>query len=156
MITSTPLPRPRMRRPLHVAAWLLLACLVTGPALAAAPATPLPGWEQLSAAQREQLIAPIRERWNAEPAQRQQMLGRAERWQRMPPEQRVRAHRGMKRWEHMSPDQRAEARALFARMRSLDPAERQALQANWRAMTPTQKKTWLDANPAPPASRHGD
>ena len=33
-----------------------------------APAAALPAWEQLSDAQREQLIAPIRDRWNSAPA----------------------------------------------------------------------------------------
>lgn len=142
---------PRTRSRLRLSSWLLLACLAAGPASAAAPAStsPLPAWDELSAAQREQLVAPIRERWNAEPAQRQRMLERAERWQQMTPEQRTRAHRGMKRWEHMSPEQRTEARALYSRMRTLAPAERDAFKAKWKAMTPEQKKAWLQANPAP-------
>lgn len=129
--------------------WLLLAGLAAAPAFAAAPTTPLPAWEQLNPAQREQLIAPIRERWNAEPDQRQHMLERARRWQQMTPEQRTRAHRGMKRWEHLSPEQRTQTRALYSRMRTLDPAAREAFKAKWRAMTPEQKKAWLEANPAP-------
>lgn len=136
------------RSRLHLLAWLLIGGLAGGPALAAAPLTPLPAWEQLSAVQREQLIAPIRERWNAEPAQRQPMLDRAQRWQQMTPEQRMRAHRGMKRWQHLSPEQRTQMRALYSRMRTLEPAEREAFKAKWRAMTPEQQKAWLEANPA--------
>lgn len=143
-----------IRSRLHLSAWLLIGGLACGPALAAAPVTPLPAWEQLSAAQREQLIAPIRERWNAEPDQRQHLLERARRWQQMTPEQRTRAHRGMKRWEHLSPEQRTQTRALYSRMRTLEPAEREAFKAKWRAMTPEQQKAWLEANPAPP--RTGD
>src|SRR5690606_3598658 len=41
----------------------------------------LPQWDQLSEAQRATLIAPVRERWDAEPGQREAMLERARRWQ---------------------------------------------------------------------------
>ena len=122
--------------------------LAAAPAMAAQTQT-LPAWEQLTPAQREQLIAPTRERWNAEPEQRPRLLERAQRWQQMTPEQRKHAHRGVKRWRHMSPEQRTEARALYTRMRGLDDAERQALKTKWRAMTPEQRKAWVEANPAP-------
>jgi len=141
MIRSRTFRLPRL-------AVLLLVGLVAGPALATDPA-PLPAWEQLSPAQREQLIAPTRERWNAEPAQRRRMLERAARWQQMTPDQRGHAHRGMKRWEHMSPEQRAHARALYSRMRTLEPAARAAFKAKWRAMTPQQRSEWMKANRAP-------
>lgn len=130
------------------ARWLLPMLLAAAPALAAAPQA-LPAWDQLSADQREQLIAPTRERWNAEPEKRAELLERAQRWQQMTPEQRKHAHRGVKRWRHMSDEQRTEARALYARMRGLEEAERKALKAKWRAMTPKQRKTWVEANPAP-------
>ena len=145
---------PRTFSRLRLSSWLLLACLATGPAFAAAPpsTSPLPAWDQLSAAQREQLMAPVRERWNAEPAQRQRMLERAQRWQQLTPDERTRAHRGMKRWEHMSSEQRIQARALYGHMRTLAPAEREAFRAKWKAMTPEQKKTWLQAHPAPSGS----
>lgn len=132
------------------ARWLLPMLLVAAPALAsAAQPQALPAWDQLTPTQREQLIAPTRERWNAEPEQRAEMLARAQRWQQMTPEQRRHAHRGIKRWRHMSPEQRHEARALYARMRNLDEAERGALKAKWRAMTPEQRSAWVKANPAP-------
>lgn len=131
---------------------LLLALVIAAPVFAAS--APLPSWEQLSAAQREQLIAPIRERWNAEPERRQQLLERARRWQQMTPDQRRRAHRGMKRWEHLSAEQRTQARALFVRMRSLDPEARVAFKAKWRAMTPEQQAAWLEANPAAAGREH--
>ncbi len=134
--------------PTRLAHWLLPLLLVATPALAAQPQA-LPAWDQLTAAQREQLIAPTRERWNAAPDQRADLLDRAQPWQQMPPEQRKHAHRGVKRWKHMSPEQRSEARALYVRMRSLVEAERHALKARWRAMTPEQQKAWVEANPAP-------
>jgi hypothetical protein len=128
----------------------LLMAVVASPVLAAdPPPSSLPNWDQLTPAQREQLIAPIRERWNNEPDQRQRMLERSQRWQQMTPEQRERAHRGVKRWEHMSPEQREQMRALYAKMRTLDPAERQALKDRWKQMTPEQRRAWVQANPAP-------
>jgi len=83
---------------------LLLALLCAAPAFAQR-ATPdaHPAWEQLSAAERDLLTAPIRERWNSNPGERARMLEHAQRWQAMTPEQRKRAHHGMKRWSHMDP-----------------------------------------------------
>lgn len=127
--------------------WALLGYLAAATALAAPPE--LPAWDQLSDDQRELLIAPTRERWDANPARRQQLLERARHWQRLGPEQRKHAHHGVERWEHMSPDQRTHARALYRVMRPLDPAAREAFKARWRAMTPEQKNAWLEANPAP-------
>lgn len=114
---------------------------------------PLPAWDKLTPAQRETLIAPIRERWNAEPENRPRMLHHAERWKAMTPEQRKRARHGMHRWQEMPPAQREQMRALFEKMRTLDPEARAALKARWRQMTPEQRAEWLKANP--PSHREG-
>lgn len=143
------------RRPRHrfaAASWLAVLLALAGPSLAAEPGAgkPLPTWEQLTPAQRDLLIAPMRERWNSlEPARRQNMLERAHRWQTMSPEQRERAQHGMKRWQHMSPEKREQTRALFSHMRTLDEAQRKAMMARWRAMTPQQRDAWLEQHPAP-------
>lgn len=122
---------------------LLIACLLAAPALARAQDGP-PEWDRLDAAQREQLIAIVRERWNnAPPAQRARMLKHAQRWAEMTPEQRHRAHRGAQRWAEMTPEQRRAARALFERGRTLPPEQRKALMQRWRAMTPEQRRAWL-------------
>ena len=131
----------------HLRLAALTMLFAIAPAAAAPPS--LPAWDQLTGAQREQLIAPIRARWNAEPEQRAHMLERAERWQQLSPDQRARAHQGVRRWKHMSPAQRDEARALYARMRTLDEDGRRALKAKWRAMTAAERKAWVAANPAP-------
>ncbi|MFY1079926.1 DUF3106 domain-containing protein, partial [Escherichia coli] len=68
----------------------------------------------MSEAQRESLLAPLRDRWNsADAGQRQRMLSHGQRWQTMSPEERDKARRGLRRFEHMSPEQREQARALF-------------------------------------------
>lgn len=128
----------------------LLCAMVAMPAVAQrrvetspAATSTLPAWEQLTPAQREQLIAPMRQRWNANPAQRARMLNHAQRWQQLTPEQRQRANRGRDRLQHMTPAQRDEARAAFQRMRALPEAERKALREKLRAMTPEQRLAWM-------------
>jgi hypothetical protein len=112
------------------------------------PARSYPVWEQLSVAEREMLLAPVRERWNSNPEARARMMDHAQRWQTMTPEQRQRAHRGMKRWGHMSPEQREQTRALFGEMRKMTPEQRQELRAKWKAMTPAEREAWIKAHPA--------
>ena len=116
----------------------------TPPSLRQAQDAPQPAeWERLSPAQREAIVAVVRERWNSNPRQRGRMLAHAERWQRMTPEQRRSANEGKRRWERMSPEQRKEARAAFERGRSLPPAERAELRERLKAMTPEERREWL-------------
>lgn len=138
--------------PFHRAVVLVLLSAMAGaPAFASdPPSATLPAWEQLSAAQREQLIAPVRERWNAEPEQRARMLQHAQRWRQMTPEQRRGARHGMRRFEHLSTEQRAQMRALFERTRGLPPQQREALKQKWRQMTPEQRRAWAQAHPPKP------
>ncbi|HVI60309.1 MAG TPA: DUF3106 domain-containing protein [Luteimonas sp.] len=112
-----------------------------------AAAASLPAWDQLTPAQREMLVAPVRERWNDNPGARARMYEHARRWQTMTPEQRKRARHGMQRWRHMDPEQRAQARALFDRMRGMTPEQRQVLRDQWKAMTPQQRREWVERNP---------
>lgn len=135
-----------------IPAAVLALWLVSGGAFAQqAPAdAALPAWEQLSPAQRELLVAPIRERWNAAPEERARMLERAERLRSLTPEQRRRAHHGMRRFDHMDSSQREHARALYHALLGMDPARRKAFLAEWKAKTPQQRQAWLEAHPAPP------
>ena len=136
---------------LSLAAALPAAAQATG----AEESRDLPAWEQLTEAQRETLVAPVRQRWNDHPEKRERMLSHAERWQEMGPEQRERARRGADRWRQMDPEKREALRALYARMRSLPEAEREALREEWKAMTPGQRRAWVKANPAPPREPDG-
>lgn len=138
-------------RPLLLAP-LLSILLVAGPALADPPAAAPPAWEQLSPAQRDQLIAPLRERWNrADAGDRRQMLDHARRWQAMTPAERETARHGLHHWKRLSPEKRGEARALYSKLRTLPQAERTALREQWRQMTSEQRRQWAEDNP-PPAS----
>lgn len=142
-----------MRR--HTAPLFLLVALALAPAAALAQdankpaATPLPAWDQLTPAQRELLIAPVRDRWNREPEKRARFMEYAERWKSMPPPQRERARHGMQRWEGMTPGQREQARALFHAVRGLDKDARHDFMEKWRQMTPQQRAEWVKAHPAP-------
>jgi hypothetical protein len=132
---------------------LTILALALWPAFAFAQSAAVPNqypeWDQLTQAQRDALVAPLRERWNRNTDERARMAERAQRWQSMPRDQRERAGHGMQRWEHMSPEQRGEARALFHAMRGLDKEQRKAFMAQWRQKTPQQKTDWLKAHPAP-------
>ena len=149
---------PTLVRPLV----LVAALLVVGSAHADEPGNrAMPEWEQLTEAQRETLLAPVRERWNRNPEDRSRIYHRAERWQSMSPEQRARAHRGMKRWEHMDPERRAQMRALFERTRDMpraqrkeamvlfhemlrmSPQEREQLRESWGRMTAEERTEWM-------------
>lgn len=126
---------------------LLLLC---GSA-AFAQSAPPPAWDQLTPAQREQLVAPVRERWNGASAEeRGRMLEHARRWQSMTPAERAEARHGMHSWKQLPPDQREEARALYSKLRALPETEREALRARWKQMTPEQRRRWAAENPAPP------
>lgn len=152
------MPNIRTRSAL-AAALLPLALALALPAAAQSPrgeaaTAPPPAWDQLTDAQRELLVAPVRERWNDNPDKRARMLAHAERWRDMPPEQRERARRGVHRWEGMEPEERDAMRALYAHMRTLPEAERSALRERWKAMTPVQRREWVKAHPAPAPVPH--
>lgn len=132
----------------------ILFALLLSPALAFAQSQPAatpqyPEWDRLTPTQRDALIAPLRERWNANPDERARMVERANRWKTMPRDQRDRARHGAERWERMTPEQRSEARALFHFTHGMDKDARSAFFAQWRQKTSQQKADWLKAHPAP-------
>lgn len=125
----------------------LLALPVFAQQKPAAPSAP-PAWEQLSTADREALIAPLRDRWNnAAPEKRERMLEHARQWRTMTPDERKAAREGMQHWSHMDPEKRDELRALFERTRNMDPEQKRALRQQWKTMTPEQRKAWIDSHP---------
>jgi hypothetical protein len=136
----------------HFAPLLLLASLALAPTTALAQeakADAMPAWDQLTPAQRELLIAPVRDRWNREPEKRERFMEYAKRWKAMPQPQRERARHGMQRWEGMTPEQREQARALFHAVRGLDKDARGEFMEKWRQMTPQQRTVWFKTHPAP-------
>ncbi len=74
------------------------------PRAQAANTPPPPAWEQLTPAQREAIVAVLRDRWNDNPHERARMLQHAERWKRqLSPEERAALREKLKT---MTPDQR--------------------------------------------------
>jgi hypothetical protein len=150
---------------------LLLLFLATPMFGARAQTAALPAWDQLSEAQRAELVAPLRDRWDRSPDERARMLERAQRWRTMPPDERKDAERGMRRWERMDPGKRAQMQVLFDKTRDmpppqrhatfalyrallpLDKPQREALLQQWRAMTPAQRDAWVGAHQ--PRRHHG-
>ena len=122
----------------------------------ASQAATLPAWDQLTTEQREALIAPVRERWDAAPQDRARILEHARRWQSMPAEERERARRGVRRFEDMDPQQRRQARVIFMHTRGMNAEESRAFRERWSKMTPEQRQQWLqehlpqDKSPAKP------
>ena len=128
----------------------LLSLLLCGGS-AFAQSAPPPAWDQLTPTQREQLIGPVRDRFNGASAEeRGRMLEHARRWQTMSPAERAEARDGMHSWKRLPPEQREEARALYSKLRSLPEVEREALRDRWKQMTPEQRRRWAAENPAPP------
>lgn len=125
----------------------VLAQVTSLPAAESPATTTLPTWDQLTPAQRELLIATIRERWNANPDSRARIYEHARDWKDMSPDRRKRARRGMRRWEHMDPEKRDEMRALFHKMRAMTPEQRSALRKQWHEMSDAQRRAWVKANP---------
>lgn len=141
----------------------------------AAAATDPGNWEQLTPAQRELLVQPLRERWDAaDAAQRQRMLAHARRWQEMPREERARARRGHERFDKLSPEQQQQLRVLYQRtrdmsreerqqalvlfhaMRGMSAEEREALRERWSRMNAADREAWVRANrPAHKDKRDG-
>lgn len=141
------------------------------PPAAGAPAS-LPDWDHLTPAQREAVIAVVRERWNGNPGQRARMLQHAERWRQMTPDQRRQAMQGQRRWEQMTPEQRERARAAYEQshgrppgappppmggdrgrlrheLEALPPDQQEALREQWKAMTPEQRREWIRTHRRP-------
>lgn len=140
---------------LNIFSMLLCAALLACAGIASAQTPPPaaretqnapPEWDRLSPAQREAIIAVMRERWDSNPRERARMLQHAERWRQMSPEQRRSAQHGQRRWQQMSPEQRRQARAAFEQGRGLPPAERAALREKLKAMTPDERREWLRAH----------
>ena len=128
-----------------------------GPAVVPEGVT-VPDWDQLTPEQQARLQR-LRERWDQLPAsQRVLALERAERrarWEAMTPEQRERIREGMRNYRELPPELRERMRESMRAMRAMPEDERRALMARWRALSPQQRRAWLEAGgpgrvPQPP------
>lgn len=108
----------------------------------------VPSWDELSPAQQAS-VERLRERWDTLPAsQRVLALERAERrarWEAMTPEQRERIREGMRNYRELPPELRERMRESMRAMRALPEEERRELFARWRALSPEQRRAWLEA-----------
>lgn len=118
----------------------------------------VPTWDELTPAQQAS-VERLRERWDGLPAsQRVMALERAERrarWEAMTPEQRERIREGMRNYRELPPELRERMRESMRAMRALPEDERKELSARWRALSPEQRRAWLEAGgpgqvPQPP------
>ena len=163
-----------MKRPRSIAA-LLLASVVAGSAWASgveastpandtvvmpapnvAPSDPrpapegvrVPSWAELSPAQKAGL-AHLEAHWDRMPASRRvEALERFERRQHflsLPPEQRRALREGARHFHEMPPELRDRMRRSIRHVQSLPPEQQRALRRQWQALTPEQRRAWLEA-----------
>jgi len=139
-----------------VAIGLALAAPAFGHARGGPPAPPAESsrkpppdtWEALEP-RHQRFLERARERWpTMSPEQRAFAIERAERrarWEAMTPEQRDRVRKGMRHYHDLPPELRGRVRDALKVVRQLPEAERRALLERWRALTPEQRRAWLEA-----------
>jgi len=124
---------------------ILLALVLAGGVRAAPPAE-LPAWDHLTPEQRDALSAPLRERWNQGAyEQRLRWLQHAKRWQQLTPQERATARQGLRAYRQADPATRGKLREVFKNLRDATPEQRTALREKWRALSPEQRRAWLQA-----------
>jgi hypothetical protein len=145
----------------HALAALVLGLLLAGQALARddrgdrhhghgptpVPAgVSVPAWEELSPAQQESL-ARLRADWDQLPASRRvralEWVERKSRWEAMTPEEREKLRAGARNFRDLPPELREKMRTSMRAMRALPEDERRALRERWHAMSPEQRRAWL-------------
>lgn len=108
----------------------------------------VPGWAELSDAQREKL-ASLAPQWDTLPASRRvralEHLDRKARWAAMTPEQRGKMRKGARNFRDLPPELREKMRLSMAATRALPEPERKNLFRLWRALNPEQRRAWLEA-----------
>jgi hypothetical protein len=108
------------------------------------PGVRVPAWKELDAGQRADL-ASFAGRWDRLPASRRvQILERYDRFKSLPPEKQTALREGAINFQQMSPPQRQKMRESLQALRTLPPDEQRDLRRQWQAMTPEQRRTWLD------------
>src|SRR5688572_29298279 len=132
------------------AAWLLVAALLCGGALAeppvevqrkAAPAKAKPAakakaqvrpaWAELTAEQ-QQILAPLKADWESlEPERRRKWIGVAKRYPSMTARGQERVQRRMQTWAKLTPEQRRQARETYKQIVKVPPEKRAKLREHW-------------------------
>ena len=124
------------------AAWLLIAALLSGAALAEPPvdvarkpappkakpaakakAQVRPAWAELTAEQ-QQILAPLKADWESlEPERRRKWIGVAKRYPKMEQQAQERVQRRMQAWAKLTPEQRRHAHETYKRYFKYPPAK---------------------------------
>jgi hypothetical protein len=133
-------------------AWVLLAVLLTGSALAEPPvdvapkavakkpaakpqtkAAPKarPVWAELTAEQQK-ILSPLKADWESlETERRRKWIGVAKRYPAMTPQGQERVQRRMQAWAKLSPEQRRQARETYKQLAKAQPTKRANLREQW-------------------------
>jgi hypothetical protein len=132
-------------------AWVLLAIVLSVPALAEPPvdvapkvaakkpaakqtkAAPKarPAWAELTAEQQK-ILSPLKADWDSlETARRSKWIGIAKRYPTMKAEEQERVTRRMQRWAALSPEQRRQARETYKQLAKSQAVQRAKLREQW-------------------------
>ena len=122
----------------------------------------VPAWDELTPSQQVALER-MRGNWDELPASRRvralEWVERKARWDAMTPEQREKLRAGARNFRDLPPELRAKMRTSMQAMRALPEDERHALRKRWHAMSPEQRRAWLQTGgPAisPPPQNDAD
>lgn len=101
------------------------------------------GWSNLSAGDRQNLLANARH-WQAlSKTEQQALLIRQEHWLALPPSERARQRARYAAWQKLSPDEQAQVRAAATRWAALPGPQQGALRARFSAQASEWQAAWL-------------
>ena len=130
-----------MRRGLVAAALIAPALLLVAPAMGQAPAPASgPGWNQLTAAQRDAL-APLAGQWSTIPPEsKRKWLEIADKYPRLSPDGQSRMQARMADYARLTPEQRRTARENFQRAYELPRDKRESAVQQYQSLPDDRKK----------------
>jgi Spy/CpxP family protein refolding chaperone len=130
-----------VRRGLVAAALIAPALLLVAPAMGQAPAPASgPGWNQLTAAQRDAL-APLAGQWSTIPPEsKRKWLEIADKYPRLSPDGQSRMQARMADYARLTPEQRRTARENFQRAYELPRDKRESAVQQYQSLPDDRKK----------------
>ena len=145
-----------MRRGLVAAALIAPALLLVAPAMGQAPAPASgPGWNQLTAAQRDAL-APLAGQWSTIPPEsKRKWLEIADKYPRLSPDGQSRMQARMADYARLTPEQRRTARENFQRAYELPRDKRESAVQQYQSLPDDRKKELTERSQRRDVARPG-
>jgi len=145
-----------VRRGLVAAALVAPALLLVAPAMGQAPAPASgPGWNQLTAAQRDAL-APLAGQWSTIPPEsKRKWLEIADKYPRLSPDGQSRMQARMADYARLTPEQRRTARENFQRAYELPRDKRESAVQQYQSLPDDRKKELTERSQRRDVARPG-